>query len=174
MTIPLFFLNFVLLSFAPGNQEAGSKAEVPKSETKSPYPIAVSAEDTLRVFLIASLRKDEAKLKELTRPNDDIAWLLKDPISERVAEQLEHQIRQIPIRSLKPGDSVTRKDGRVETVEPADVSSERAVLMFGQSIFYHLRKVEGKWYVDPTRMIAMRKGNDAILKKQADRKNGPT
>lgn len=174
MTIPLLCLNILFMTSGNGCQEVESKSNPPKSDPKSPYPTAVSAEDTLRVFLIASFRKDEAKLKELTRPNDEIAWLLKDPISERVAEQLEKQIRQIPIRSLKPGDSVTRKDGRVETVEPGDVSSDRAVLMFGQSIFYHLRKVDGKWYVDPTRMIAMRKSNDAFLKKQAVRKNDPT
>src|SRR5688572_14436320 len=125
--------------------------------------VGLTAEETLRAFLVAMLTKDAMTLRDLTLPAADLELLLQGegaPASR--LEQLKTQIAKQPIRALKPGDSVALPGNRRITVQPEEVSDDRAVLLpEGAPIPTRCRKVDGKWRVDAGAIIAGIKAADA-------------
>ena len=172
------FTLVLILSFALQTSEskpqtpAGSGAAKEKSGSKKADVAAATPEEAFRTFLVAMMTRDEATLRAVTLPTDDFDWLLRgQALRADQVEQFKAEVAQQPIRSLKPGDEITLPGNRkVPRVLPEEVTAERAVLLpEGSPIPSRLRKVDGRWRVDATPIIAGRKAADAARKKAAQR-----
>jgi len=128
---------------------------------------AATPEQALRTFLLAMVTKDEPTLRAVTLPTEDFDWLLRGQAlpADRV-EEFKAQMARQPIRALKPGDEFTLPGNRKVKVRPEEVTAERAVLVpQGAPIPNRLQKVDGRWRVDATPIIAGRKAAEAARKK---------
>jgi hypothetical protein len=144
-----------------GTAESGARGEA-KTEVAAATP-----EQALRTFFVAMLTKDEKALRAVTLPTEDFDWLLRGPAlpAERLQRAKEDLARQ-PIRVLKAGDEFTLPGGRKAKVRPEEVTADRAVLMpEGAPVPSRCQKVDGRWRVDATPIIAARKAAEAARKK---------
>lgn len=126
-------------------------------------------EAAYRTFILAMMKKDEATLRSVTLPTEteDFAWLLRgeSPPPEAL-EEIEAELERQPIRKLKAGDTFTLPGGRRITFGPANIGEDRTVLVpEGSPLPTKIRKVAGRWRVDPRPVIAGRKAADAARKK---------
>lgn len=130
--------------------------------------VAATPEQALRIFHIAMLTHDEAMLRAVTLPTDDFDWLLKgDVVPEDQVALARKEIDRQPIRALKVGDEVKLPGNRRVTVQPEEVTADRAVLLVeGAPIPNRISKVEGSWRVDARPVIAARKAAEAAIKKK--------
>lgn len=135
--------------------ESGSKAK------------AATPEQALRTFLVAMVTRDETTLRAVTLPTKDFDWLLRgQPLPSDVVDEARAQLARVPIRALKPGDEIILPGNRKIRVRPEEVTAERAVVLpEGSPIPTRLRKVDGRWRVDATPVIAGRKAAEAARKK---------
>ncbi len=165
MLIPVLCVSFVLTGFISAGQDAASG----KSGTQATKSVESGPEEALRGFLLAIGTKDEAKLRSITLPHDDFEWLLKgQAVPADIRKNFEEFVNQSPIRTLKAGETLELPGGRELKVEPADVSGDKTMLMFGRDPLPHkLRKVDGQWKVDPSSIVSARKAADAARKKKA-------
>ena len=152
---------------APASEPSAS--ESPKKEARPQYAIAnTTPEEALRSFIIAMFIQDEAALRAVTLPTDpaEFKWLVGgQPIPPDQLEEIKAQMKRVPIRVLKPGETVTLPRNRKVTIRPEDIGVDRTMLLpEGAPLPTRLRKVEGRWRVDPTPIIAARKAADAIRK----------
>ena len=130
---------------------------------------AATPEQALRTFHIAMLSHDEATLRAVTLPTDDFDWLLKGDVmtADQVAEA-KQEIHRQTIRTLKVGDEVKLPGNRRVTVQPTEVTADRAVLLIeGASVPSRIWKVEGSWQVDARPVIEVCKAAHAAIKKKA-------
>ena len=153
---------------APASEPNAS--ESPQKEARPQYAIAnATPEDALRNFIIAMFIQDVAALRAITLPTDpaEFKWLVGgQPIPPDQLEEIKAQMKRVPIRVLKPGETVTLSRDRKVTVRPEEVGADRAILLpEGAPMPTRLRKIEGRWRVDPTPIIAARKAADAARKK---------
>jgi hypothetical protein len=166
----MFTLILVLSSVL---QVAESKPRtVPKDEQKVKSKVAATPEQAMRTFLIAMLTKDEPALRAVTLPTDDFQWMLsgEDAPADRV-EEFKAQFTRMPIRLLKPGDEIALPGGRKFKVRPEEVTADRAVLLpEAMPIPFRIRKVDARWRVDATPIVAARKAAEAARKKSSRRK----
>jgi hypothetical protein len=146
----------------------GEKDGKPKAEVAAATP-----EQALRTFLVAMMTKDETTLREVTVPTDDFDWLLKgQAVPAEHVEEFKAQMARQPIRTLKPGDEFTLPGNRKMTIQASEVTADRAILVpEGAPVPNRVRKVDGRWRVDATPIIAGRKAADAARKKAADAAN---
>ncbi len=135
---------------------------------------ATSPEGALRTFQIALLTKDEATLRAVTLPTDDFAWLLKGQVAPPgKVEAAKAYFADQSIKALKPGDTFTLPGNRNIVVKAEEVTTDRAVLVpEGAPIPTRCHRVEGRWRVDATAIIAGRKAADAAARKKGARREG--
>jgi hypothetical protein len=150
--------------------ERGAPKAKPGRKPKSAIANA-TPEQALRTFMIAMVAKDEATLRAVTLPNDDLPWLFRGqaPPAGQLAN-VKNQFAKMPIRVLKPGDEITLPGNRKVTVQPQEVTADRAVLLpQGAPVPTRCRKVDGLWRVDAAPIIAGRKAAEAARQKAARR-----
>jgi hypothetical protein len=161
-------LTFVLILAACLN---GNSVHAQDSEQAKPAAKSATAgpENVLREFLLALGTLDEKKLRSISLPHDGFEMLLKgQAVPEEARMNFETFVKQTPIRALKAGDTLNLPGGRTLKVDPADVSEENAMLMFGRDPLPHrFRKVNGDWKIDPSSIISARKAAEAARKKKA-------
>ena len=166
----------LLLALSSALQAPQSKLQAPaergatKGEQGSKAKASVAAgspEQALRIFLIAMMTKDEATLRAVTLPTDDFDWLLRgQAVPSDQAEAFKAQMARQPIRALKPGDVITLPGNRKVTVHKEEVTADRAVLLpEGAPVPNRVRRLDGRWRVDATPIIAGRKAAEAARKK---------
>jgi hypothetical protein len=133
---------------------------------------AETPEDALRSFLIAIALHDEAALRSVVLPTDDFDWLLKgEAAPAEAADQIRSQFMQVPIRALKPGDSFRLPNKKSITVDPKEVDATHAVLLpEGAPLPTRCQKVDGRWRVDASPVIAGRKAAEAARAKAKRRR----
>lgn len=171
------FAVILLLSSTFLSQTSDSSTKAPtdrtaQTETSNGKAAAATPEQALRTFLAAMITQDEKSLRAVTLPAKDLEWLLKGkPVPADLIENIKSQIANQPIRVLKPGDVITLPGNRKLTVQPDEVTKDRAFLLpEGMELPSRLRKVDGRWRVDATPMIAARKAAEAVRKKANARK----
>jgi len=145
----------------PAANSGAQKAKPTASTTPTP-------EQTLRTFLAALIDRDEATLRAVTLPSDDLKWLLSGQIAppNKVAEFKAKTVNE-PILVLKPGDEVPLSGDRKFIVGPADVTADRAMLLpKAIPLPIRLQKVKGKWLVDAAPLIAGRKAAETARQKK--------
>ena len=116
---------------------------------------------------MAMVLKDEATLRAVTLPTKDFDFLLRGeaPPAAQI-EAIKAQIAKLPIRVLKPGDEITLPGNRKLTIKAEEVTADRAVLLpEGSPVPNRVQKVEKRWRVDATSIIAGRKAVGAARKK---------
>lgn len=130
---------------------------------------AATPEEAMRSFMAAMICQEEEALRELTLPNEEFEWLLRgDAAPKEVHQQIKDRIAEMPVEVFKEGDEIMLPGGRKQKVKAEEVGEDRAVVMpEGAPIPTRLRKVEGRWRVDATPIIAGRKAADAARKKAA-------
>lgn len=151
---------------APKSPADSGDSRAHQREEKSGI-VASTPEQALRIFFIAMILKDEATLRSVTLPTKDFDLLLKGerPPSDQLKE-IKEQIAKQPIRELKAGDEITLPGNRKVKVKEEEVTADRAVLLpEGSPIPTRVRKVEKRWRVDATAIIAGRKAAEAARKK---------
>jgi hypothetical protein len=155
----------LFLSMTLGLQNTKPAAPAAPAEAVSP---AKTPEEALRLFVIATLTRDEAALRAVSLPDPGLAFLLQG--ASVPAEQLEgvkEQVAKLPIKALKPGDTYTLPGNRTMTVKPEEVTAERVVLLpQGAPVPTRCRKVGDRWKVDPAPVIAARKAAQAAREKK--------
>lgn len=151
----------------PRQGPAGGKAD----DEKAAEAEAATPEGAFRTFFFAVIVKDEKTLRAVTLPHDDFEWLLKGASPpEEQREGIKQMVSKMEIRALKPGDEVTLPQGRKMTIGEAEVTDERAVLLpEGAPLPTRCRKVDGRWKVDASAIIAGRKAADAARRKREGR-----
>jgi len=127
---------------------------------------AATPEQAVRNFIIAMSTKDEATLRAVTLPTDDFDWLLQgQAVPADQVEEFKAQIARMPIRVLKPREQITLPGDRRITVQPEEVTADRAVLLpQGAAFPVRCRKADGCWSVDATTIIAGIKPAEAARK----------
>jgi hypothetical protein len=155
-------------------QEPDSKSKAPEArgavngeQSREADVAAATPEEAFRTFLIAMVTKDEATLRSVTLPTDEFDWLLKGQAlpADRI-EDFKAQVARQPIRALKPGEVISLPGNRKMTVQPEEVTADRAVLLpEGAPLPNRLQKVDGRWRVDATPIIAGRKAAESARKK---------
>jgi hypothetical protein len=130
---------------------------------------AATPEQAWRTFLTAMIVKDAATLRAVTLPaparDFEVLLLGQGPPPDQV-EAVKAQIAKQKIRVLKPGDEFTLPGGRKLKVQPEEVGDDRAVLLpEGAPLPTRVRKVENRWRVDASPIIAGRKAAEAARKK---------
>lgn len=140
-----------------------------KTDRKDKDDVAnTTPEEAFRTFMIAMLTHDEATLRAVTVKTDDFDWLLKgDPVPPEHLEAAKRDIQK-PLRALKAGDEVKLPGNRKVTVQPEEVTADRAVLVADwMAVPTRMWKVDGRWRVDAVPLIAARKAADAAQRKKA-------
>lgn len=141
----------------------------PQADRKDKDDVAnTTPEEAFRTFMIAMLTHDEATLRAVTVKTDDFDWLLKgDPVPPEHLEAAKKDIQK-PLRALKAGDEVKLPGNRKVTVQPEEVTADRAVLVADwMAVPTRMWKVDGRWRVDAVPLIAARKAADAAQRKKA-------
>ena len=133
-------------------------------------PDASTPEQALRAFLVAMSTRDAATLRAVTLPTEDLDWLLKGkPLTAGQVDRMKAVIARQPIRALKPGDEFSLPGNRKGTVQPEEVGTDRAVLLpEGAPVPTRVWKLDGRWRVDATPIIAGRKAAEAARRKKAN------
>ena len=152
---------------APADREAKKE----KSSGKAKADVAAATpEQALRSFFIAVATKDEATLRAVTLPTEELELLLNgQALPTEQVEEFKAMMARQPIRAMAPGDEMILPGKRKMTVQPDEVTAERVVLLpEGSPVPSRVRKVEGRWRVDATPLIAARKAADAARKKAAE------
>jgi hypothetical protein len=147
MLASLIALSLVLQDPAPKSQ--------PPAQSGTPVD-AATPERAIRTFILAMATKDAAMLRAVTLPADDLEVLLQGRTipAEEVAA-FKAQIAEIPVHVLKAGEEITLPDNRKFKAGPDHVTPDRAMVMpAGASFPAHLRKIEGRWRVDASPIIA--------------------
>jgi hypothetical protein len=128
----------------------------PKPPAPAPSVDNATPEQAIRTFIIAMALKDAATLRAVTLPTDDLDSLLQgQTIPAEHHAQIKAQVAAMPVRVLKAGEEITLAGDRKFTAKPEDVTPDRAVVMpEGVSFPAHCRKVEGRWRVDVSPIIA--------------------
>lgn len=159
-------LVMILAACLTGNSVLAQVADQSKLSANS---ATAGAENVLREFLLALGNLDEKKLRSISLPHDGFEMLLKgQAVPEEARMNFEMFVKQTPIRALKAGETLNLPGGRTLKVDPAEVSGENAMLMFGRDPLPHkLRNVNGEWKIDPSTIIAARKAAEAARKKKA-------
>lgn len=124
------------------------------------------AQSALRRFMIALTIGDQAALRATALPlsEGDFAILLsgqKPPATER--KKLVGMMAKIPLRTLKPGDTVSRPGKPPLVFTRAYFGPDRTVLQpKGFPLPFVVRRVKGQWRVDAAPVVAARKRADAM------------
>lgn len=128
---------------------------------------ADTPEQALRVFLVAMAIKDAETLRSVTLPTKDFEWLLKgEVVPPDHIDEFRQIVAKIPIRALKPGEEFTLPRNRKMKVGPDEVGPARAVLLPENAPMPNrVQKVDGRWRVDATPIIAGRKAAEAARMK---------
>ena len=120
----LTFEALVKAQFAAGKASPKSSVQ-PARETRRPPTQTVgedmspaarvelvdgTAEDALRTFMLAELAaQDEATLRAVSLPDNELAWLLKGrstPVTSGVIAEMKAKLERTPFRRLPPGAPV--------------------------------------------------------------------
>jgi hypothetical protein len=119
------------------------------------------------MFIVAMMTKDAPTLRAVTLPTDDLELLLKagQAVPPEAAEGFKAQTAEMPIRLLKAGEEVTLAGGRKYKARAEDVTPDRAVILPERAAFPLVsRRVDGRWRIDATPIIASMKGAAAAAR----------
>jgi hypothetical protein len=149
-----------VLEWRRGDAKATARVEARAPGTETSVELADSTpEAALKTFLVALAAHDEAKLRAVSLPVDDLHLLLEGPLATpgqlaRIKARLEEK----PMRRLKAGDPVKMPDGQSRVIKPGDVRESRVVLLpDGLPIPSRVENVGGHWKVFAAPFIAARK-----------------
>lgn len=132
---------------------------VPGSLEKSRYE-GTEPEDILCQFLMAVFEGNEKRIRELMVPNADADYLWKGggfPPAEAMP-QLRKQFADTPWKRLAIGDKVKIPGGGVLVLDEGHVNPDRQQICGDDGpLPYILARIDGKWRVDASPIIAARK-----------------
>ena len=163
----VLILSSVLQAQETNLQNSASQAKSQGDDASRTKAAPDSPEQALRTFLVAMAIKDAKALQSVTLATKDFDWLLKgEVVPPDHIEEFKQIVAKIPIRSLKPGDEFTLPRNRKMKVRPDEVGPDRAVLLPENApIPNRVQKVDGRWRVDATPIIAGRKAAEAARMK---------
>jgi hypothetical protein len=129
-------------------------------------PFDNTPEGAYRSFVVAIRTGNEKALRDLTVPTEDFPWLLLNRhIAPEGVAQFRHQISQLPVKRLKPGDTATLADGRKLVIQAEEVTAERAVVFDEGGVMpTRIQLIKGRWRVNASLFIASKKAHDRALK----------
>lgn len=138
-----------------------------------PEPFPNTPEGSYKSFFVAMAIGDEPALRAVALPVEGFEWLLMGQRvpADQVAALRKAVLEQMVVRPLKVGESVRMPEGPTYEVKPDDVSDDRAMVIQDTApLPIRCRKVDGRWKVDPTPIIAARKAAEAARQRSAQRK----
>jgi hypothetical protein len=150
------------------------KAEKPKHDKPSKPKVLAPAgtpEEAVRSFMVAMLKHDREALASVTVPlpskDLDVLFLGEKPSPVRAAMG-KLLVGQLPMRILKAGEVIDLRRRGIFTVMPEDATADRVMVFAeGNPLPLRCRRVEKRWLVDPSPIIAGRKAAEAARKKKA-------
>jgi hypothetical protein len=170
-----WLLSLLALSF-----ETPALAQTPVSKESKPstppavatYPTTSNPEDAVRTFLTAMLIKDQPVLKQVVQETREFDWLTRaEAPPADLLEQMRTQFMGMPVKTLKPGDKVELPGGKSMVVATRDIGTSSAMIWpEGAPTPLRVKKVDGRWKVDASPIIAARKAADAARKKAESKK----
>ena len=118
-------------------------------------------EAALRTFMLALAAQDEATLRAVSLPDNELDWLLKGPPAPATPEaiaEMKAKLERTPFRRLLSGARVRMPGNRNGVIQPSDVRDGRVVLL-SQGAPYPARveKFDGHWKVLARPFIVARK-----------------
>jgi hypothetical protein len=143
----------MLVALALAAQDPGAKAQekpVPKDAQ------ADTPEQAIRSFIVAWMTKDAVALRAVTLPVVDLELIMPpQPIPPEALDAFKAQIAKLSVRILKAGEEVKLVGDRTYKARPEDVGPDRAVVLPGNAAYPLLsRKVEGRWRIDVSPIVA--------------------
>lgn len=164
-----------LLTLAPlalPTRAAVKDPDQAKTAADATEALQQTPEGALRAFLASMLGPDPATLRQVILPvsDADFALLLAShPLPTEVRQIEVSRIASMPLRSLKPGDTVTLPNKRTLTISKSDVGRDTALIqMSSNPLPVLVHRVKGLWYVDAAPIIAARR-TAAELRRQMPR-----
>ncbi len=129
-------------------------------------------EDALRTFMLAVLAQDGAALRAVTLPSPDLGLLLNGQgAPAEVVKAATEQFARLPMKRLKPGETIALTKNKPYIVSASEVGDDRAILLpQGSPVPTRLQRVKGRWKVAADPFIAARKAADVAKKKAEARK----
>ncbi len=130
-------------------------------------------------FIFAMATGDETALLAVTQPlpKGEVEWLLKGEHvpADQVADFHKAVAEEMKFRIGKPGEKFTLGRGRVLEIKPEEFTPDRTVILHEAApLPTRVRRIEGRWKVDATPIIAGRKAADAVRKRNAEKAKRPT
>lgn len=118
---------------------------------------------TARMFMYAVISADLGALTELAQPNPALEVLIGTPPPAGEMGQYQHVCEEMPVIELAPGEHYMKPDGSLGTVSVEQCGGsgedERKVILgqfSGNEIPFFMRRMGGRWRVDPVWMIEAR------------------
>lgn len=145
----------------------------PEKKAKKGENIAFpnTPQGAFQTFFLAMITQNHDKLHEAALPDKDLDVLLEgEKPPARVVDRLKTEIADMKFRVLKPGDVVELPGGKKLTIKPSEVDETHAVIMApGDPVPTRCVKLESKWKIDASVIIAARLAANEAKRAQNDR-----
>ena len=125
--------------------------------------------------MLAVLAQDGAALRAVTLPSPDLGLLLNGQGAPAdVIKAATEQFARLPMKRLKPGESIALTRNKPYIVSASEVGEDRAIVLpQGSPVPTRLQRVKGHWKVAADPFIAARKAAD-LARKKAEAKKAAT